>query len=274
MAEVWVGKRDDDPEGESYAIKRILPHLARETKFVEMFLDEANIAQQLNHPNIVQIHELGEWDGEYYIAMEYIDGADLADVLDMSERLEYDIPIGVAVQIAIEVLDALAYAHDFSEGDKHMNIIHRDVSPHNILVSHTGEVRLVDFGVAKAVERHSKTETGFVKGKLSYMSPEQIRQDPLDCRSDVFSVGVVLYELLTKDTPFGRELTAVNAILNSETPDPAKSRKGIPKELSRIILKSLEKDADDRYGSAERCLRNSKTFVMRSTAASIRCRSA
>lgn len=251
MAEVWVGKHDEDPKGRSYAIKRILPHLAREDKFVEMFLDEARIASQLDHPNIVRIDELGEYDGEYFIAMEYIEGADLAEVLDLAERLEFDIPIGVAIQIAIEVLDALGYAHDFSEGEKQLNIVHRDVSPHNILVSHQGEVRLVDFGVAKAVERHSKTETGFVKGKLSYMSPEQIRQDPIvDRRSDVFAVGVVLYELLTKDTPFGRELTAVNAILTQDSPDPAKARKGIPKELSKIIRRSLEKDADDRYPSA------------------------
>lgn len=244
MAEIWLAR---DPQGRAVAIKRILPHLARDERFTTMFLDEAALASKLLHPNIARIHELGRDGDEYFLAMEFIDGADLADVLDAAEASRTLIPIAAAAFITCEVLDALHFAHTFKDHGKPLNIVHRDVSPHNVLISTDGRVKLVDFGVAKAVERHSKTQTGVVKGKLSYMAPEQIRQDDVDARADLFAVGVLFYELLTNTTPFGRDLTAISAILHDPAPDPRTLRATIPEAVAAIVLKSLEKDPATRY---------------------------
>jgi serine/threonine-protein kinase len=255
MAEIYIA-RQSGPGGfdRELAIKRILPHLAKEDRFISMFLDEARIASQLRHPNIVQIYELGEADGEYFIAMEYIEGADLADLLDKAEERNIEFPIAMSVRIIADVLSALDYAHEFEENGKPLRIVHRDVSPHNILIGRDGIIKLVDFGIAHAVERHAKTETGLVKGKLSYMAPEQIEQDPVDRRADVFAAGVLLYELLTGQTPFGRELAAVNAILNDDPTEPRRIRPDIPEELVPIVLRSLNKAPEDRYETAQEML--------------------
>lgn len=244
MAEIWLAR---DSQSRPVAIKRILPHLARDERFTTMFLDEAALASKLLHPNIARIHELGHEGDEYFLAMEFIDGADLADVLDAAEASRTLIPIAAAAFITCEVLDALHFAHTFKDNGKPLNIVHRDVSPHNVLISTDGRVKLVDFGVAKAVERHSKTQTGMIKGKLSYMAPEQIRQDDVDARADLFAVGVLFFELLTNTTPFGRDLTAISAILHDPTPDPRTLRTTIPDAVAAIVLKSLEKDPSARY---------------------------
>lgn len=251
MAEIWIA-RQSGPAGfdRELAIKRILPHLAREQRFISMFLDEARIASKLRHPNIVQIYELGEDDGEYFIVMEYIEGGDLADLLDHAEERATEIPIAMSVRIIADVLAALDYAHDFADEGKPLKIVHRDVSPHNVLIGRDGIIKLVDFGIAHAVERHAKTQTGMVKGKLSYMSPEQVEQEPLDRRADVFSAGCLLYELLTGRPPFGRELAAINGILNDDPADPRDVRPDIPEELVPIINRSLEKDPADRFQTA------------------------
>lgn len=247
MAEIWLARDRDD---NFVAIKRILPHLARDERFTTMFLDEAALASKLLHPNIARIFELGHEGDEYFLAMEFIDGADLADVLDAAEISRTLIPIAAAAFITCEVLDALHFAHTFHDGEQHLGIVHRDVSPHNVLISTDGRVKLVDFGVAKAVERHSKTQTGVIKGKLSYMAPEQVRQDPMDARADLFAVGVLFYELLTNQTPFGRDLTAVSAILNDAPVDPRELRPTIPDAVAEIVLKALEKDPDHRFQSS------------------------
>lgn len=255
MAEIWIAKQSGAGGfARDIAIKRILPHLAREKRFVDMFLDEARIASALRHPNIVQIYDLGEHDGEYFIAMEYIEGADLADLLDEAEERNVEFPIAISVRIIADVLAALDFAHEFKMEDRPLKIVHRDVSPHNVLIGTDGMIKLVDFGIAHAVERHAKTETGLVKGKLSYMAPEQVEQGAVDRRADVFAAGVLLYELLTLQTPFGRELAAVSAILHDDPKDPRAYRPEIPDELVPIIFKSLEKRPDDRYQSAQEML--------------------
>lgn len=255
MAEIFIA-RQSGPAGfdRELAIKKILPHLAREERFISMFLDEARIAARLRHPNIVQIYELGEESGEYFIAMEYIEGGDLADLLDMADERNVEVPIAMSVRIIADVLAALDYAHEFSEEGKPLRIVHRDVSPHNVLIGKDGMIKLVDFGIAHAVERHAKTETGLVKGKLSYMAPEQVEQRGVDRRADIFSAGALLYELLTGEPPFGRELAAVNAILNEDPPNPQTLRPDVPDELVEVLMRSLEKDPDERYQSAQEML--------------------
>ena len=255
MAEIFIA-RQSGPAGfdRELAIKRILPHLAREERFISMFLDEARIAARLRHPNIVQIYELGEESGEYFIAMEYIEGGDLADLLDRAEERNVPIPIAMSVRIIADVLAALDYAHDFSENGEPLKIVHRDVSPHNVLIGRDGMIKLVDFGIAHAVSRHAKTETGLVKGKLSYMAPEQVEQTGVDRRADIFSAGALLYELLTGAPPFGRELAAVNAILNEDPQNPQLLRPDIPDELVEVLVRALQKDPEDRYQSAQQML--------------------
>lgn len=249
MAEIFVGRRADAPD-QKIALKCILPHLAREERFISMFLDEARIAARLQHPNIVEIYELGEENGEYFIAMEYLDGGDLADLLDVADERQVVVPIAVSVRIIADILSALDYAHDYAQDGKPMRIVHRDVSPHNVLIGSNGKIKLVDFGIAHAVERHAKTETGLVKGKLSYMSPEQVEQRGLDRRADIFSAGALLYELLVGQPPFGRELAAVNAILNEPTPNPQLLRPEVPDELVAVLERALVKDPDLRYSTA------------------------
>ena len=269
MAEIWIARQSGAGGFQrEIAIKRILPHLAREKRFVAMFLDEARIASALRHPNIVQIYELGEERGEYFIAMEYIEGADLADMLDEAEARNVEFPIAVSVRIIADILAALDFAHEFSVDERPLKIVHRDVSPHNVLIGRDGIIKLVDFGIAHAVERHAKTETGLVKGKLSYMAPEQVEQGTVDRRADIFAAGALLYELLTLKTPFGRELAAINAILNEDPQDPRLLRPDIPDELVPIIFKALEKDPDGRYQTAhemheelERVLRSFNRYV-------------
>lgn len=249
MAEVWLAHRENE-EGHEVALKRILPHLARDERFTTMFMDEAEIGSKLRHPNIVEVLEVGSDDGEFFIAMEYVEGPDLAQILDRCEETAYTVSVGVAARIVIGVLRALDFAHDFEVDGKALDIVHRDVSPHNILVTGAGKVKLIDFGVAKAVERHAKTETGFVKGKLSYMAPEQIEQESLDRRADLFGVGALFFELLTGRTPFGRELSAVSAIMEGETPDIRSERDDLPDGIVAAIEKSLEKAAEDRFSTA------------------------
>lgn len=254
MAEIWLA-RQDGPAGfaKDIVIKRILPHLADDEKFVEMFLDEARLAAQLSHPNIVQIFDLGEAEGSYFIAMEFIDGVDLSDVIERASSLQHAVPPAVAARIVADVCMALDYAHTFKnrEGEA-LNLVHRDISPQNVLLTRTGVTKVVDFGVAKAANRQHKTQTGAVKGKLSYMSPEQISGKPIDGRSDIFALGIVLYELVTTQRPFGHEseLLAITAILNEQPPAPRTVVDGVPVELEDVIFKALAKDPDERYASA------------------------
>ena len=264
MAEIWLAEQSGPGDfSKQLVIKRILAHLASDRQFTQMFLDEARTVAQLAHPNIGQIYELGEIKGSYFIAMEYIEGLDLSDAIEYASTHGQPIPVGISVYVTMQLLQALEYAHDFVGRDgTHMELVHRDVTPHNVLVSNDGVVKLVDFGVAKARANHSKTQTGAIKGKFAYMAPEQINgQSDLDRRVDVFATGVVLYEMLTGQKPFGDDLLAVNGILNVPTPDPREHRSDIPQSLVNMLRIALAKDRAQRYQSAQTMLADLEDFM-------------
>src|SRR5207244_6715510 len=176
-----------------------LPQLADDQQFVSMFLDEARIAALLTHPNIVQIFDLGKQDGSYFLAMEHIHGEDVTRILDGErQRGRVALPLPIATRIIAQVAEGLDYAHHAADEDgQPLGIVHRDVSPPNVIVSYAGSVKIVDFGIAKAAVKHSQTEVGVIKGKVPYMSPEQVQGHELDQRSDIFSLGLLIYELWT-----------------------------------------------------------------------------
>ena len=264
MAEIWLAEQAG-PGGfnKELVIKRILPHFAEDKLFTTMFLDEARLAAQLSHPKIAQIYELGEIDDHYFIAMEYIQGIDLDVMLETVVSTGELIPVEVVCKVVMDVLEALDYAHDFTDRTgEPFNLVHRDVSPHNVLVSNDGIVKLCDFGVAKAKANQTKTQPGAVKGKFAYMAPEQIQNaDDLDRRADVFAVGVMFYELLTGDKPFGDELAAVNNIIASPHPDVRDAREDVPDAIAIIIDRALQKDRKARYPDAHTMMRDIETFV-------------
>ncbi len=270
MAEIWLAEQTG-PGGfnKELVIKRILPHLAKDKHFTDMFLDEARLVAQLTHPHIGQIFELGEIEGSYFIAMEYIDGVDLSKLMLLLQGMGQAIPIENAVRIVCDVLAALEYAHEFTDRDgTPLGLVHRDISPQNVLVSNDGAVKLVDFGVAKAADNSAKTQAGGIKGKFAYMAPEQIQNESaLDRRVDIFAVGVLLYELLTFVKPFGDELLAVSQILQSEAPDPRTYRPEVPEQLVQIIYRALAKNRDERYQSADMMLADLEGFLYQSNLA-------
>ena len=263
MAEIWLAEQEG-PGGFSkqLVIKRILSHLARDQQFTSMFLDEARTVAQLSHPNIGQIFELGELEGSYFIAMEYIEGVDLAVMIELARQRGEQVPVGIGVKIVVDMLAALEFAHTFHDRDgKHLGLVHRDVTPHNVLVSNDGIVKLVDFGVAKAKANQSKTQTGAVKGKFAYMAPEQIESKDMDHRVDIFAAGILLYELLTGQRPFGDDLFAINAILTQATPDPRTHRPELPQTVVNIIHVALAKDRGQRYQSAQTMMHDLEDYM-------------
>ncbi len=253
MAEIWLAEqRGPGGFNKEVVIKKILPHLADEGQMTQMFFDEAKTVAQLNHPNVGQVYELGEDGDSYYIAMEFIDGIDLSDLIDRLSKRDQSMPIAFAVRITCDILKALDYAHEYRDRDgQELGLIHRDVSPHNVLISNDGVVKLVDFGIAKSATNEHKTQTGAVKGKFAYMAPEQIENSDLDRRVDIFAVGVVLYELVTGDKPFGDELTAVSQILSGDYPHPRSRRADVPEAIADVVERALAVDPDQRFGSAE-----------------------
>ena len=263
MAEIWLAEqRGPGGFNKRMVIKRILPHLAGEGDMAQMFVDEARIVAQLTHPNIGQVFELGEHDGDYFIAMEFIDGLDLAELRDECQREGAEIPVAHAARIIRDVLQALDYAHNFSDHDgNEVELIHRDISPQNILISNEGVVKLVDFGVAKTELNRTKTETGAVKGKFAYMAPEQIESQSLDQRVDIFAVGAVFYELLTGKKPFGDDLQAVSRITSVDATDPRSHRDDIPEPIARIILKALQRDREKRFSTASEMERAVESYL-------------
>jgi hypothetical protein len=244
------------------AIKRILPHLSDNDEFVTMFIDEAKLAAQLTHPNIVQIFDLGKASGAYYIAMEYVDGRDLRSLLRRVREYQLPFPEQVAAYIAVKVAQALDYAHrKRGMNDKELKLVHRDVSPQNIILSSEGAVKLVDFGIAKAATKTTQTMAGALKGKLLYMSPEQALGQPLDGRSDIYSLGLVLFELLTGERCFqaDSELGVLEKVRLGRVADVRAFNPLVSNEMVAILNKVLAKSVEQRYASArllERDLRD------------------
>ncbi len=236
-----------------FAIKRVLPNISEDQEFIEMFIDEAKIAVQLTHANIGQIFELGNAEGAYFIAMEFVQGKDLRAMFDRARRRGEQLDIAMCCHCIKEVCEALEYAHaKKNERQEPLNLIHRDVSPQNILVSYEGEVKLIDFGIAKAAGKASKTQAGILKGKFGYMSPEQVRGKSIDRRSDLFSLAVVLFELLTLERCFQGEsdFSTLEKVRNVDIRRPSSINRDIPPELERIVLKGLSRNPDERYQSA------------------------
>jgi len=235
------------------AIKRILPHLSSDEEFIDMFIAEAKLVARLSHKNITQVYDFGKIGQNYFIAMEYIRGKDLRGILKRCRERNIKFPVALAVFIAKEVASALGYAHRQKDSSgKNLNIIHRDVSPQNILIAYEGDAKVVDFGIAKA-GAHSKTSTGVLKGKLSYMSPEQAWGKPIDHRSDIFALGIVLYELLTGERLFkgDSEINTLEKVREAKVePLPSVINADMPPELEAKLLKALAREVTERYQNA------------------------
>ena len=255
MAEVYLAKQRGIKGFEKVlAIKRILPNLTQDPEFVSMFINEAKLAALLSHQNIVQIFELGHIENVYYIAMEYVMGKDLRAVLHHSKSLNHPPSIGQILLMLTQICSGLDYAHRKKDlNGEDLKLVHRDISPQNILVSYEGEVKLVDFGIAKAASHSSETRTGFIKGKLSYLSPEQAWGKPADRRTDIFALGIILYEMLTGQKLFKgeNEFSTLEKIREAKVePVPSKLNGRVSPELEAILLKALAKEPENRFPSA------------------------
>jgi len=254
MAEIHLAKTRGIAGFEKFvALKMIHPNFAMDEQFIQMLIDEAKIAVQLQHVNIAQTFDLGRVGDTYYITMEYVDGADLYKILRRGSEQDLDMPLDVCAFAAKEMATGLDHAHRKRGMDgQPLGIVHRDVSPQNVLISHAGEVKLVDFGIAKATMRARQTQVGVIKGKYYYMSPEQAWGDPLDHRSDVFSCGIVLYEMLTGQMLYLEEdlQKLLDMVRRANIAPPTRLRRDIPPQLERIVMHALQKSPADRYQSA------------------------
>ncbi len=254
MAEVFKAKAFGEAGFERLvALKRILPSIAEDQEFIAMFVDEAKLAVQLTHANIAQIFELGKVGEAYFIALEYVGGKDMRAIFERAKKRNETIPIPMACYMVMKLCEGLDYAHNKKDSaGRSLELVHRDVSPQNILVSYEGDVKLIDFGIAKAASKSSKTQAGILKGKFGYMSPEQVRGLQIDRRSDIFAVGICLYELLTTERLFVGEsdFSTLEKVRNVEITPPTAYNKKVPEELENIVLKALAKHPEDRYRSA------------------------
>ena len=235
------------------ALKRLLPHLAEDASFVKAFVREAKLASLLQHANIVQLFELGRVGSTYFISMEYIDGRDIRQLLRQARRVSGPPTINVTVALLIQMCDALEYAHTrIDDHGEALGLVHRDVSPSNLLVTRSGHLKVIDFGIAKAQSSQLRTQTGRVKGKLAYMAPEAIAGKDLDARSDIFSVGVIAHELLTARPLFAskNEYQTIVNVQKAELLPPSAFNQAVPPELDHVVLRALARDRDQRYESA------------------------
>ena len=272
MASVFLA-RAVGPAGfwKPVALKRIHPHLARRKDFVAMFLDEARIAARIDHPNVCAVHDFGEADGTYYLAMEYLVGVPLIRLLHAMEReakagrsrFESTRWHALAARVIADAAAGLHAAHELSEGGEPLGVVHRDVSPQNVFVTFAGAVKVVDFGIALARDRVQETETGTLKGKLGYMAPEQAASGALDRRADVWALGVCLWEMLVGARLFrrGTPMETLRAVADAPIEAPSSRRAGVPAELDRIVLRALSRDREGRQPTARALARELEAFV-------------
>ncbi len=251
MAELFRGEKHYPQGGRArLVVKHMLPQHLEVAELVSRFRDEARLGLMLRHSNIARVLEYWEIDGHHYMVMEEVDGHNLSSVIYHCRQKGFEIPQEVAAYFIFGIASALAYMADArGEDGENLDLVHRDISPSNILVSREGVVRLIDFGVAKASQRETQTRAGYFVGKFAYMSPEQIRGDHVDIRSDIFALGAVAYELLAGERPFqgGSEYETFNLVLSQEPVPLAEAREGLHPLLARIVYKCLAKDAGDRY---------------------------
>ncbi len=255
MAEVFQGIAESI-EGfkKKVAIKRVLPHLAENKKFLAMFLDEARVSMQMNHANVAHVFDIGQAGGTYFIVMEFVDGTDLKKVMEAMRERKTRLPIAQSIYITMEICRGLGYAHDLVDADgANLGIVHRDVSPPNVLMSRQGEVKIVDFGLAKATSQLEHTDPGVVKGKFAYLSPESAWGESVDRRADIFACGIILFELLTARRLFLGEtdVQTVELVRKAEIPPIREYNPEVLPDLERIVHKSLAADPDNRYRSCE-----------------------
>ncbi|MCA9585150.1 MAG: protein kinase [Myxococcales bacterium] len=262
MAEVFRAR--DTRRGTLVALKRILPSIAEDDDFVAMFIDEARIASSMEHPHIARLLEFGEAEGHFFIAFELVEGKELRTLFDHAVLSEQRPPLSVVLHVLARVAEGLAYAHARKDAQgAPRSIVHRDVSPQNILVSMSGDVKLIDFGIAKAAGKIARTGAGTLKGKFGYMSPEQVRGIGVDQRTDVFSLGVCMWELLTLRRLFaaGHELLVLDMVKNHVPEAPSVLVPSLPSDLDEIARKALAKNPDERYGSAREFYRDLYAFI-------------
>jgi eukaryotic-like serine/threonine-protein kinase len=267
MAEVYLA-RQSGPAGfeKECVIKRILPNLAVDQQFVHMFLDEARIAARLSHPNIVQIYEFGTvGDHDYFLAMEHVHGVDLQQMFDAETSRNGRIPLPIALRLISQVAEGLDHAHRATDGrGQKLGVVHRDVTPSNVIVSFDGVAKILDFGIAKASAKQGRTEVGVIKGKIPYMSPEQVQGEPLDGRSDLFSLGAVLYELTTGQKPFeGSNAAELSLKIAHDDPTPPEMlADGYPEGLSEIVRRALAKRKQGRFATGREMQEAIEEFLL------------
>ena len=265
MAELFVARRGGLQGFEKFVVlKRILPQLAGNADFVEMFLQEARIAATLEHPNIVQVFDFGQAGHDYFFVMPYVHGRDLLAVLRASHQRERRLPLGVVIRIATSVAAGLHYAHEHRAFDgQPLDIVHRDISPANVLVTFDGHVKVVDFGIAKAAARTNVTRVGVRKGKAAYMSPEQCRGEKLDRRCDIWAIGVVLWEMTMMRRLFrgGNDLALMNRITTMPVEPPSATDPDYPPQLEAIVMRCLQRDREARYETALQLQRELEAFA-------------
>jgi serine/threonine protein kinase len=254
MGEVWLATAVG-PGGfkKRVVIKTVLPQLVEKPGYVEMLVKEASLAARLNHPNVVQVFDLGCVGGLYYIAMEHLSGRSLAQMLRRSSQLSEKLAIPVLLSMFASACDGLAYAHDLSDDDGvPLGLLHRDISPSNLMLTFAGRVAILDFGVATASRGKFATRSGQIKGKFHYLAPERVRGEPHDRRSDIYSLGVVLYQCLTLRWPFRAkgDYELLRQIAHQQAPLPRSHDPSIPLELERIVMRAMAHEPDDRYPNA------------------------
>jgi len=265
MGEIFLAKQQGPAGFEKIlVVKNDLPHLTENKEFVELFLSEARLAARMNHRNVVQLFELGEQQGSYFIAMEYVSGRTLRDLIDGAAKKKEKLPPEVCRSIAEQICDGASYAHNLTDvTGRSLNIIHRDLNPQNVLLSYTGDVKIIDFGIAKSEMSTVKTEAGMIKGKFVYMSPEQSLAKKLDKRSDIFAIGITLYEMLTGTNPFHKSniVLTLEAVQRYDPPPPSEYDAAYA-PFDPIIAKGLAKDRDRRYPDAAEMLDDLRRIVV------------
>jgi serine/threonine protein kinase len=267
MATVYLGRARDPGGADRIAAVKVVRHdLAQDERFVAMFLDEAKILSRMSHPNISRTLEYGITDDERFIAMELLLGRTVADMWEACKTHGLSLRLDLAAWIVARVAEALHYAHELTDDDGNpLNVIHRDVNPSNIFLTYEGEVKLIDFGLAKARGGRAKSSSGIIKGKIAYLSPEQIEQTPLDRRSDLYSLGTTLWEMTTMRRLFKRneEIATFKAIRAGLVPDPRATVKSYPEELWHVVRRTLEREPDARYPTCAVLARDLDAFVTR-----------